>query len=178
MKSGRRTRCIPPGTSAITCKIHVGCLQGTTALLEPALDPSLLETLEVQPAVVEIGIGKFSKVKVMVTNKTKGNVFLPKQTVIASLEPIADLEPVPLSEHATVGEVKATRADDDWLSNFQLEHLTPAQKTTVLEMLRGEKDAFSAGDYYYYYRSYIAHNTFGKVSMHFRGKIKTENLNN
>ena len=32
--------------------------------------------------------------------------------------------------------------------------------------------------YYYYYRSYIAHNTFGKVSMHFRGKIKTENLNN
>ena len=146
VKSGRRTRCIPPGTSAITCKIHAGCLQGTTALLEPALDPSLLETLEVQPAVVEIGIGKFSKVKVMVTNNTKGNVFLPKQTVIASLEPFADLEPVPPSDHATVGEVKATCADDDWLSKFQLDHLTPAQKTTVLEMLRGEKDAFSAGD--------------------------------
>ena len=40
----------------------------------------------------------------------------------------------------------ATSGDDDWFSNFQLDHLTLAQKTTVLEMLRGEKDAFSAGD--------------------------------
>lgn len=147
VKSGRKTRCIPSGTSIITCKINAYGLKGCLALLEPALDPALLEVLEIQPTVVEIGKGKSSKVHVTVINCSKSKIFLPKQTVIASIESVSDVKPYLQEEPVSVGEVESIQlSKDDWRSHFKLDHLSSTQRDTVLEMLGGEKKAFSTGD--------------------------------
>ena len=154
VKSGRTVRCIASGTSVISCKVHVGDLQDSIALLEPSMIPTLVDTLDIQPAVVEIGKGKYSRVEVAVTNLTKSNLYIPRQTTIALLEPISGIQDIQhptsnvlRSEHsATLNQVKSSIPQEDWLSNFNLDHIPVTQRAAVLEMLKTERGAFSIGD--------------------------------
>lgn len=148
VKSGRTVRCIAPGTSVISCEVHVGDLQESIALLEPSANPTHMDTLDIQPAVVEIGKERYSKVEVVVTNLTKANVFLPKQTTIARLEPISGIRDDVLHQEqsATPSQVKDSLHQEDWLSTFNLDHLPETQHAAVLEMLKEERGAFSIGN--------------------------------
>lgn len=148
----------------IQCRFKPMPVQGNM-MFEPCLEGAIPEGLEALPALVDVHGAASKSVSVPVYNTTEHDIFLPKRTILGTLEPIVDSKPI--DNRATLQgpprkkpdnalyspSVCATNAVNTprenhklWHPPVDLSHLPSVEKEIVRQMLYEESDVFTEED--------------------------------
>jgi transposase InsO family protein len=152
---GRKGVTVPGGSVIeVACRATSYLLnQDTTAVFEPDVDTQWPEDLHPQPSVVRLKRGPSSKVFILVQNSSNHDIVLRKQTQLGTLQSPLSIEtiperPIPASQDKrtfVINEVSTAHSAEE-TPQFDLSHLTEAQRRDVNKMLREEAGAFSKDD--------------------------------
>lgn len=134
-------------------------------MFEPCLEGAIPEGLEALPTLVEVHGAVSKSVSVPVYNTTQHDIFLPKRTILGTLEPIVDSKPIdtwarlqkPIRQkHNNTlysPSVSATSAENVprenrklWHPPVDISHLPRVQQEIVRQMLYEESDVFAEED--------------------------------
>ncbi|XP_078798076.1 uncharacterized protein LOC111946953 isoform X1 [Oryzias latipes] len=167
VKLGCDTVTVPAGqTKTVKCFVRTGTLtDAQDVLFEPSQHTQLPEGLQVQKGVVRLKRGKRAAVTIPITNSTTYDIRLPGKTIFGQTQRLKVIYPAEMRP-TTVGQVgtntvnsKAENGEgketdltekepvDAWEPPVPLDHLSPAEKDKVKQLLREERDAFARDEY-------------------------------
>ena len=166
VKTGSKNVIIPKGISMkISCISHCGTVaKDMPVIFQPNLELDLQNDLIIGEGVITVDKGKTCRFVVPVSNSSLEDIVLSSRTSIGKLVAVSSIIPVPVGNKnfAEMNTIKETSQnageinqmnteaedvkDDDWLKNIKLEHLTPVQKSKVMDVLIKEHGVFSKGE--------------------------------
>lgn len=162
VKTGKTGLTIPAGQLCeVKCRVRK-MHQSRTVLFQPSSVSPCPDGLDFFPALVDVPSGSSKVVKIPAQNTTKHSIYLTKNTVLGSMEEVAEVramnwssvnsEPEPQST-VTAGSAQINNKHDTpdtttqkWHPPVDISHLEEDEQRIVEDMLYEESDVFAKND--------------------------------